>query len=260
MKAAANGSLNLSTLDGWWEEAYRSGIGWALGHGETHNDVDYQDQVEAAALYDLLERDVIPMFYERSANGLPRRWIAYMKAAISNLCHNFNTHRMVQAYTERAYLPADARYGQLTGENMARAKALAAWKTYVREQWPQVHIQSVDAEGLIALRVGEQAQVEAKVNLGELSPTDVNVELYWGPLAANGQIAKGETVSMTCVEGQEQAAGSRVYRADAVVSHASGLHGYTVRVVPHHPDLVTPWLPGLITWAGSDGELKASKR
>ena len=132
MKAMANGALNLSVLDGWWDEAWdmsdprSTPLGWAIGGREDYSDQAYQDQVEAEALYDLLEHDVIPTFYERGANNLPRRWISRMKASIGILSPFFNTHRMVQEYAERFYLPAATRYRQLTADGISGAKALAA--------------------------------------------------------------------------------------------------------------------------------------
>ena len=257
MKAAANGALNLSTLDGWWAEAWEEAgqrsipIGWAIGRGETYDNADYQDQVEAEALYDLLERDVIPTFYERGADGLPRQWIARMKASIGTLCHFFNTHRMVREYAERFYLPAAERSRQLAADDLARARALAAWRTRVGESWGQVCAEVLDAESLAELQVGDAMRVRARVQLGALTPEDVAVELYLGRVSASGEIVGAVATPLQFVGPDGK--GHHLYEAARVTCSQSGLHGYTVRVLPHHPDLTTPFLPGLIAWAHDEG-------
>jgi starch phosphorylase len=248
MKATANGVLNLSVLDGWWDEAYRPEVGWAIGRGETYDDRDYQDQVEAEALYDLLERDVVPLFYDRGGvNGLPRRWIARMKASIGTLCHFFNTHRMVQDYTERFYLAGADWYRQLIAEDMVRAKALAAWKTRVRESWSQVRVETIETEPFTELQVGDKVRASTRVYLGYLTPDDVRVELYLGRVDAAGELVEAEATPMQPIE--QDKAGSYLFEASDVTCFASGRHGYTVRVLPHHPDLTTLLLPGFIVWA-----------
>jgi len=249
MKAAANGVLNLSTLDGWWDEAFQPEVGWAIGRGEMYDDPDYQDQVEAEALYDLLEQDVVPTFYDRGADGLPRRWIAHMKASIGSLCHFFNTHRMVREYAERFYLPAADRYRQLTEEEMARAKALVGWEARIRENWAQVRIEVVDAGPATELQVGDEIHARARVRLGALSLDDVQVELYLGRVDADGEIVEAEAVPMRPVGPDGD--GMYLFEVGAVPCRKSGQHGYTVRVLPHHPDLLSPFLPGLIAWAGA---------
>ncbi len=268
MKAAANGVLNLSTLDGWWDEAWRdpahqspahqsnddghesNSIGWALGRGEVYDDPDYQDKVEAEALYDLLERDVVPTFYERGNDKLPRQWIARMKSSIGHLCHFFNTHRMVQEYAERFYLPAAQRQQQLATEEMARARALAAWRERIQQHWPEVRIEAVTTDSLTALQVGTTIKVQAQVHLGALRPDDVAVELYAGQVDAEGEIIDAQITPMQPL-GTDGGAGSFRFASEAVACCKSGLHGFTVRVLPHHPDLANRFLPGLIVWAGS---------
>ena len=253
MKAAANGVLNLSTLDGWWDEVWNDPqndhkIGWAIGKGESYTDANYQDQVEAEALYNLLERDVVPAFYERSADGLPRRWITMMKASIGNLSHFFNTHRMVQEYTDSFYMPAVARYKQLSVDGMAGARALAAWKRRVEQGWSQVRV-TVDACGPNAdLLLGHEMRVRAKVFLGSLTPDDVTVEVYTGRLNADGELVGARAWPME-VNLDQSSAGTYVFETGIVPKVHSGLHGYTVRVLPRHVDLTTPFLPGLIAWA-----------
>ncbi|MGC9972760.1 MAG: alpha-glucan family phosphorylase [Bryobacteraceae bacterium] len=257
MKAAANGALNLSTLDGWWDEVWRSpgrpeGIGWAIGKGETYDNREYQDQVEAEALYDLLERDVIPTFYERGADRLPRRWIGHMKASISTLCRFVNTHRMVSDYTCQFYAKAHAQFRRLEADGAARTKALAAWMARVRAGWQHVRVEAVEDGPGAALLVGTIIGARARIQLGPLTPDDVAVEMYLGRLDPAGEILEAELTPMRSTGRDAQ--GRYLFEATPVPCSKSGLHGFTVRVRPHHADLpaadgATPFLPGLIAWA-----------
>ena len=247
MKAAANGVLNLSVLDGWWDEAYRPGVGWAIGRGEVYDDREYQDYVEAQALYDLLERDVVPTFYDRGRDGLPRKWIEYMKNGMEYLCHFFNTNRMVAEYTERFYMPAATRYDKLTADEMAGAKALAAWKEKIRAGWSEVQVNEIEVDLPAEPQVGDDIAARAWVNLGPLDPEDVGVELYMGQVNAEGEIEDGDAVPMQFVE-QIAGQGSQ-FAVSAVPCLRSGRYGYTVRILPQHADLVTPFMPGYIVWA-----------
>jgi starch phosphorylase len=247
MKAAANGVLNLSILDGWWDEAYQPDVGWAIGKKETYEDRNYQDQVEAENLYDLLEQEVVPIFYDQSSDGLPRRWIARMKANIENLCYYFNTHRMVREYTERFYLPAAAQYQKLTDDKMARAKALAAWKDRIRKNWLQVKVEIVKAGPSQDIRVGEKFYIQARIHLGSLTPEDVEVQLYMGQVNAAEDLVDAEAISMDSVGVDKEWV--YLYEASGIACGKSGLHGYTIRIIPRHLDLVKPFLPGLIVWA-----------
>jgi len=251
MKAAANGTLNLSTLDGWWDEAWREAgsqlIGWAIGRGETYANPETQDQVEADALYELLEREVVPTFYQRGADRLPRLWTERMKASLSRLCHQFNTHRMVQQYTESFYLPAHRKFGEMAAESAQRTRALVAWQARVRAAWPEVRVESVENGSPATLPVGQPIQARVRVHLGALTPEDVAVELYHGRVNANGQIVNALATAMSATGTGE--GGSYNFVAEPVSCSDSGLHGYTVRVLPYHPDLPTALMPGLISWA-----------
>ena len=252
MKAAANGALNLSTPDGWWDEVWndprrKEAIGWAIGKGETYQDRNYQDQVEAEALYDLLERDVIPTFYDRGPDRIPRRWVARMKSSIGTLCHFINTHRMVSDYTREFYLKAHTLCRKLGDRNAAGARALAAWLSRLEQHWPAVRVERITQAPPSSLPVGTNIHIKACVNLGGLTPDDVSVQLYWGRLNSAREIVDAELVSMT-VAGEE-GSGTPVYDAAVAPYHRSGVHGFTVRVLPRHPDLASPFRPGLITWA-----------
>lgn len=253
MKAAANGVLNLSTLDGWWDEAWREtereslSVGWAIGRGEVYQNSDEQDRIEAEALYDLLEQDIVPAFYDRDTAGLPRQWIARMKASIGMLNHFFNTHRMVQEYAERFYLPASVRYEQLTSDGMTLVKALAIWKERTQAAWKEVHVSVVEADLPGELQVGGEIRAKARVYLGALGPDDVKVELYLGRVDANGEIVEATATPMQRFEPDGQ--GSYLFEVSAIPCHRSGLHGYAVRVLPHHMHLSSSFVPGLIHWA-----------
>jgi starch phosphorylase len=252
MKALANGAINLSTLDGWWDEAWQAAdagnyfIGWAIGRGESYDNQEYQDEVEATALYELLDREIVPTFYERGADGVPRRWIAHMKSTVAHLCPVFNMQRVVRQYTSDFYVTAHDRYETLAADGGARARGLAAWVVRVRAGWPQVRVESVETPADSELPVGSKIQVRARVRLGPLAPRDVAVELYVGRLDARGEIVDGVALPM---EPAHSEGGVSVFEAAAVPVSHSGLMGYTVRVLPFHPDESTALLPGLITWA-----------
>lgn len=168
MKAQANGFLSLSTLDGWWDEAWEFGnqtgteVGWAIGHGEIYSDLAYQDQIESEALYELLEREIVPTFYERRADGLPRKWIARMKSSIARLCPVFNMHRMVKEYTNGNYLAAHQRYLGISDQAAARTRRLASWLTKLEEAWPCLRLESLD-DGVSAVALGNPMKVSVRV-------------------------------------------------------------------------------------------------
>jgi starch phosphorylase len=246
MKAAMNGLPNLSVLDGWWDEADFVRTGWAIGHGEMYDDPEYQDEIEANDLYDLLEKEVVPLFYDRDADALPRRWIAKMKDAIRLNCPFFNTARMVREYAQRAYFPASDRYHTLTAENYAPAKELADWKTKLNESWYNIKIKDIDISSNTDVKVNQTITVKAKVDLANLSQNDIQVELYQGAIDANGEIVNGEPVVM---ENQGTDSNSlNLYNVE-VAYHTSGLQGLSLRVLPKHPHLANSYEPRLIVWA-----------
>jgi len=254
MKAAANGVLNASTLDGWWDEAWRAAegarepIGWAIGDDQPHEDHAYQDQVEADALYDLIERDLVPTFYDRGTDGLPRAWIGRMKSAIASLNPVFNTHRMLQDYTDSYYLPSAARFDDLTADGLVRAKGLATWRGRIEDAWPTLAVALDDVGPAGEYRVGDHIRARALVDLGGPAPDEVSVEAFVGRVSVAGDIVEGRAWPMRTA-GQ---VGDRwSFEADDVRCDASGRYGCSVRVIPRHDDVVTPFIPGLIAWAAS---------
>jgi len=243
MKAAANGALNVSTLDGWWDEAYRPQVGWAIGASQAEGDPAQQDQRDAQALYEVLEQEIVPLFYERDEQGLPRRWIARMKTAIQTLSPTFNTHRMVAQYLEKFYLPASDRYSLLTGKGLARAKALADWKVRLRHNWPQVQVQMVSPQSH-DLPADQPVDVITRVHLGEIDPQEICVQLYQERTSAGEVHPVIKATAMALLRSE----GSGVYLFQARAAAGTEPSRYAVRVLPHHPDLACPFIPGLIAW------------
>jgi starch phosphorylase len=247
MKVATNGGLNVSVLDGWWNEGYEGDVGWAIGSGESYEDLDYQNVVESQALYDILEKQVVPTFYSRGQDGLPRQWIALMKAAMKKLSPYFNTNRMVREYAETFYAPASQRWRQLTQADLAGARSLAEWRGRLSGDFGQIRIESVhdNMDGVSV--VGQPIHVEATIVLGRLGPSDVAVELYHGSLDMDGQLQHGQAVEMAA-QGNPDAEGRVHFVADMPCGR-TGLAGYTVRVLPRHEALPDSRELGLIRWA-----------
>ena len=252
MKAAANAVLNLSVPDGWWDEVWNDPenskqMGWTIGKGEEYSDSNYQDQVEAEALYDLLEHDVIPTFYERGADRIPRRWVDRMKASVDSLCHFVNTHRMVRDYVDGYYMKAHAQFRTLEKDGARRVREVSAAMERIRREWHDVWIANVENGPDSKIALGISMPVRAQVHLGQLSPKDVIVELYLGRVNMAGDLVDGQAVVMQ--PGEARSAGIYDYSVETAVAR-SGLHGFTVRVRPSHPDLPVRFIPGLICWAG----------
>lgn len=258
MKAAVNGALNMSTLDGWWCEGYTPEGGWAIGAGQSYDDEGYRDTFESMAIYNILENEVIPLFYTRSADNLPRAWIRRVKNSIKWIAPRFNTHRMVAEYMRRFYNPALAKYSYLTATDCSRVREFSKWKAEMREAWPEFAVQDVVMEvhngngneqlnpEQPQLKVGSQLYVKALVKLGRISPDDISVELYHGPVDTEGNIRQGSAVKMGYKEAAEQQ--GEHWFVGSMSCRNTGQHGVAVRVLPRHEELVNPYEMGLILW------------
>jgi len=258
MKAAVNGVLNMSTSDGWWCEGYTKDGGWMIGIGENYDDNDYQDLVESQAIYEMLENEVIPLFYTRSVDNLPRAWIHRVKNSIKWIAPRFNTHRMVADYTRRFYNPAAAKWRYLTEEACARARAFSNWKSNFKKAWPEFAVKDVvmevgDGNGNETLnskqpqlKIGSKLSIKALVKLGKVSPNDVSVELYHGLVDNWENIKNGSAVRMDYERNSEQ--DGEHWFVGSMPCRKTGQHGVAVRVLPRHADLANPYEMGLILW------------
>jgi starch phosphorylase len=245
MKVVPNGGLNLSILDGWWCEGYRGNNGWAIGGSEDDGDHTHQDEVEGLALYDLLEKEVVPIFYRRGTDNLPRDWIAMMKASIRSGCPVFNTNRMLEEYSERFYLPSLTHAETLIENRAENARRIADWYSYLRTHWHEVQVAAVEHDLNGEVKVGNTVAIRAQVMLGKISPDQVAVEAFTGKIDSNGAILNGEAVPLAYRESGDNAAHLFVGNLPC---RATGQQGYTVRVVPSGEGLTDRFDTGLITW------------
>jgi starch phosphorylase len=245
MKAALNGGLNLSILDGWWHEMFDGENGWAISSAEDVTDLERRDRLEAGALFDLLERQVVPLFYERYGGPVPRRWLKKVRRSLSSLGPQVTASRMVADYVEDLYEPTAARAAAVVQDGHARAKALAAWKQRVRGAWHGVHVDRVEGD-MTAADLGGERPVEAIVALGDLDTADVDVQLLHGPVGQGNELTESTIVSMTRAG---QADEDHARYTGSFRTERAGRYGFTVRIVPRHPDLVSPAEMGLAAWA-----------
>jgi starch phosphorylase len=247
MKLAPNGGLNLSVLDGWWAEGYNGNNGWAIG-SEIHDGAnEFQNEVDTSSLYQLLENQIIPLYYAKPDGKLPLAWLQLMRESIRSVTPVFNTHRMVKDYTERLYIPAAKSHQDFARDNCTGATELSQWKAKMRKDWPQVHISDVqvgnkDRQNIL---VGESLDVTARVQLGGVDPKHVRVEAYHGE-SENGGI-KNPTVTVLN-ENNQNGDGSYIYRG-AVPASESGAYGFSIRVLPTHPHLMQAHELRLIAWS-----------
>ncbi len=245
MKVLFNGGLNCSILDGWWAEGFTRDVGWAIGNGEEYADQEYQDRVESEALYDLLEQEIVPKFYNRGRDGIPRDWVAMMKASLSELGPVFNTNRMLQEYSERFYLEADRRYRAFAEKNATRARSLSEFKAHVHKHWKDVQVLGTELASASDLRVGQTLAVRARVRLGGLGPEHVQVQTYDGELSSELKVPLGVSRPMAMVRQLEPG----VYQYEgSITCQSSGRRAFQVRVLPNQADLLEPEALGLIAW------------
>ena len=242
MKAALNGSLNCSILDGWWDECYSPGNGWAIQSAEDDPDLERRDQRECASLFSVLEEQVIPTFYEHASGGVPKAWVEMVQESWATLGPRVTAARMVRDYTTELYEPAAAHSRSLDAGSGALAGELAQWRTRVRHAWPSVAITSLDVDSSPG-DAGTTRPVTATIALDGLEPADVRVEALHGTVGTDGTFKQRP---VTVVLGPTDDEGT--YRGD-IALEAPGTYGVTVRVMPVHPALADPFDLGLATWA-----------
>ncbi|MBU4419924.1 MAG: alpha-glucan family phosphorylase [Proteobacteria bacterium] len=250
MKAAINGALNLSVLDGWWCEGYSEEIerGWCIGGTEEYSDPEYQDSVEAQALYNILENDVIPAFYERKNGACPARWVKMMKESIKMAMENFCSLRMVSEYRDRFYIPAIKRLDDLLENDAKEAREIAAQREKLRKFWSSIRVGDPVGDEKGPFSVGDSFNVDVVVNMGELSPEELEVHLVYGALKSLDELSETNVVQMKVLE--NRGGGEYLYNCK-VPCGVAGRYGFTARIISKGDDWIKH-APGLIAWALKD--------
>ncbi len=237
MKVLVNGGINLSELDGWWAEAYTPEVGWALGDGREHGDDPGWDALDAEALYDLLEREVVPEFYTRDEQGIPGGWVARLRESMARLTPRFSTNRAVREYIEQHYLPAASAYCERAADKGAIGIKVVSWRQGLDQKWSVLRFGEVEFE-----THGERHVFEAQVYLNELDPEAVRVELYADGVMGGAPLRQG----MKRVSAVAGAAGGFMYSAAVSATRPPG--DYTVRVIPHCDGVSIPLEDARILW------------
>lgn len=248
MKLPPNGGLNLSVLDGWWCEAFSQNrkTGWAIGEEIGDGAVEFQNEVDAASLFHILEAQVVPLYYAKPDGRLPLAWLQLMRESIRSITPVFNTHRMVAEYTERLYEPASRAHAVLSSEGGKKARALSEWKDLIRAAWPKVRVETVEIESSgSSVEVGDLLPVRATVHLGALAPDNVAVQAYYGE-EFNAEIFSPVTGVLQLAAKLD--GGSYLYKG-AIAALESGSYGLSVRIIPTHPNLIQAHELRLISWA-----------
>ena len=244
MKVLANGGLNLSNLDGWWDEAYDPEVGWCLGDRREHAEPG-RDEEESGMLYRLLEEEVVPLFYERNEAGIPVGWTAMVRASMVRLTPRYSSERMMRQYLEKFYRPAARAYRRRSAEGGSLAGALAEWQARLEEGWKDLRLGR-----MTIIQEGEMWSFSVEAYLGELQPEDVRVELYADPLPEEetgaGEEGRPERMEMERLGPLAGAVNGFVFGAKVAAARAA--EDYTPRIVPYHPEAFVPMEEGHILW------------
>jgi starch phosphorylase len=241
MKVLVNGGINLSQLDGWWAEAYQPDVGWAIGDAQTHGDEGVWDDRDAAALFEVLEREVVPQFYARDGAGVPTTWIARMRASMATLTPQFSSSRAVRDYTQRYYLPAAQEWLKRSANHGQGGEALLRWREQLDARWSQMRF-----ENLTVATTAGGFEFEVQVFLAGLDPQEVAVQLYANAIDGTGPQVYDMTLQSAPADAVAAGAGCGLYRASVPANRPAG--DYTARVVPRLSGVAVPLEANHILW------------
>ena len=245
MKAAVNGAINFSVLDGWWCEGYNGENGWVVGSTDTYNDLEYQNEMESRSIYEILEKEIVPLFYDRGQDDLPRGWINKMKLCMQTVGPMFNTNRMIEDYTRKFYVPSMEMTEKMKENNYELAKKKTDWQSNIERNWNRVSIISADDNvNNKTIQIGSPVKIRVRVNLAGIAPEDVFVQVYEGYLNTKNVLSDETFENMKMVSKEQD--GTYIYELESptrIVGHC----GYTIRVVPQYMDKVE-YIPGIIKW------------
>jgi starch phosphorylase len=241
MKAAINGVLNLSILDGWWVEGYSKDTGWAIGGAENYRSDEERDYVEAESLYNLLEKIIIPLYYKKE-DGIPKEWIKMMKSSVSKLVPQFNTDRMLKEYYEKFYIKAHNFYKKLNYEN--KVYEVSNWRNNIKNNWNNIRIIVDNFKPSMEIHTGSNVPIRAIVWLGSLKPEEVKVQTVIGKLDGDTIFLKGNAFDMK----YEGKLGDAYIYTGEIQCRQSGRQDFAVRVLPNNNDIPHNLMPFYIKW------------
>ena len=247
MKAAPNGGINLSVLDGWWRESHNGSNGWAIGAEIDNGTTEFQNEVDASSLYQLLENQIVPLYYAKPDGKLPLAWLQLMRESIRSVTPVFNTQRMVKEYTEQLYIPAAQAYENFSRDGCGAATQLSQWKTQIRKDWPQVQVSDVQIanKDRQSISVGESLQISARVHWAQSTHNTCGSKHITAKWTTATSLIQPPVCSIKAVR---QTATEYIYQG-SVPATESGTYGFSVRVVPTHPCLMQAHELRLITWS-----------
>ncbi len=245
MKAAVNGALNFSVLDGWWDEAHDGTTGWAIGKGEVYENREIGNKIESELLYSTLERAIIPAFYNRDSNGVPTEWVSKMKNSIKKLGNEFSSQRMLKEYTDTYYIPCKHLHESFVENNYNGVREVSVWLSSLRRKWNEINIKSMISGDNSIVYKGKNLNVIAEIELGTIEEQDIVVECVYGKVDNfKEDISDGKIVELRFKEKKDNLS---VFCGE-IPCNVGGKFAYTVRVVPFHKYLAGEFIPGLIKW------------
>jgi len=246
-KAAMNGVMHFSVLDGWWCEGYKEGCGWALPQESLYDDTNYQNELDSATIYSIIENEIAPLFYDTDkVSGIPRKWVGYIKNTIAKVASNFTTNRMLTDYCNQYYFPQKERTSLLVADNYSKAKEIAAWKKSVAENWNNIKVVSYNRpEDSINLSMDKEMKSDVVLDLGALKPEDVGVEILFTTQDKKGKLHIQEVFDLKLVKTEGSVA---YYHAD-MLPQRTGMYQVATRMyarkaeLPHRQDFpLVKWL------------------
>jgi starch phosphorylase len=237
--------LNVSTLDGWWCEGYAENRGWRIGKGEEYSDFAYQDAIESQALYNILENQVIPTFYERKNGGVPEKWLGMMKESMKMAFRHFSSRRMLEEYETKFYVQADRHFADLLENSAEKARQKFAQHERLKSLWSAIRISCPVRLVSGAFRVGQTIPITAHIHLGELSPDEVEIELFYGHVRSVDGLVNSKSRPMSV---QDSIGNGEYIYACSITCDAAGRYGFTARATPKGDEWIKH-MPDLLTWA-----------
>jgi phosphorylase/glycogen(starch) synthase len=246
MKAVMNGVLNFSVLDGWWAEGYKADAGWAMTEKRTYENQQFQDELDAETIYNMMEDDIAPAYYQQDADGIPSKWVGFIKNSTAGICNEFTMKRMLDEYREKFYLKLAVRAVEIKADNCSMARQIADWKTQVNAHWEEIEVKSVKVPDSrrTPLRFGELFKAEVKVSSGSLSPEDVGMEVVF---ASKKEGRKDELLFVRPLMLKSKSKGVATFQCEFDIDHA-GLLDYAIRMFPHNPLVPCKQETGLVRY------------